>query len=101
MKFPKINFAHVLTFLEVGLLSAVPAWVQSPTGSAFLHGHQGIADAAWAAYTGYRAVSQVRAAKKAATAAAAAQVPPSPVPQPSPLPDPHPAAGAANPEKGA
>ena len=52
-----MKWQHVLTGIEIFLLAALPAWLQSPTGSAFIHSHVSIADVIAAAYVGFRAVN--------------------------------------------
>ncbi len=47
---------HVIGGIEIFLLAALPAWMQSPTGTAFLHAHLAIADIIGAAYVGWRAI---------------------------------------------
>lgn len=51
-----MNRRHLLGGIEIFLLAAFPAWVQSTTGQALTHQHLAIADLLWAAYTGFRAV---------------------------------------------
>lgn len=51
---------HIVGGVEIFLLAAVPAWVQSPSGKQFLHTHIAIADTIASAYVGFRAVDMAR-----------------------------------------
>lgn len=51
-----VKLGHIPIGAEIFVLAALPAWMQSPTGSTFLHAHMSIADLVAAAYVGFRAV---------------------------------------------
>ena len=55
-----MKVANILGGVEIFLLAAVPAWVQSPSGKQFLHTHIAIADTIASAYVGFRAVDMAR-----------------------------------------
>lgn len=51
-----MKIQHVTGGVEIFLLAALPAWLQSPSGKSFMTTHGGICDLVLAAYVGLRAV---------------------------------------------
>lgn len=51
-----MNWRHGFAGIEIFALAALPAWMQSPTGTYFLHSHVAIADLVASAYVGFRSV---------------------------------------------
>lgn len=49
--------SHIIGGVEIFILAALPAWMQSSTGTSFLHSHMAVADVIAAAYVGFRAVN--------------------------------------------